>query len=94
MPARAGLEGARQRARRLLEPSCEGFAALRHLGMDELVATSAAEYVDIALRLVDDAAWRTRMAQEIVQRRPALFDDRAGIRALEDALSKAAIAAA
>lgn len=59
---------------------------LRMLGLDELVATTSADYVDIALRLVDDAAWRSRMRHEIVQRRAALFDDRAPIRALEDAL--------
>ncbi len=59
---------------------------LRHLGLDELVATTPAEYVDIALRLVEDDAWRARMKQEIAQRRPALFDDRAPVRALEEAL--------
>ncbi|MEP6504543.1 MAG: hypothetical protein ABJD97_14490, partial [Betaproteobacteria bacterium] len=67
---------------------------LRHLGLDELVATSPAEYVDIALRLVDDDAWRTRIRQEIAQRRRALFDDRASLRALEDALLAAAQPAA
>ena len=63
---------------------------LRLLGLDELVATSTAEFVDIALRLADDAAWRGRMAQEIAQRRHALFDDRAPVRALEEALFAAA----
>ncbi len=66
---------------------------LRHLGLAELVATSMAEYVDIALRLVDDDAWRTRMKHEIAQRRPALFDDRESVRALEQALHAAAEAA-
>ena len=66
---------------------------LRHVGLAELVATSTAEYVDIALRLVDDDAWRTRMKQEIAQRRPALFDDRESVRALEQALHAAAQAA-
>jgi predicted O-linked N-acetylglucosamine transferase (SPINDLY family) len=59
---------------------------LRLLGLDELVATSSAGFVDIALRLVDDDAWRTRMKQEIAQRRPRLFDDLAPVRALEEAL--------
>ena len=66
---------------------------LRHVGLDDLVATSQAEYADIALRLVDDVAWRARMRAEIVQRRQALFDDRASVRALEEALFEAAHAA-
>jgi protein O-GlcNAc transferase len=66
---------------------------LRHIGLDPLVATTPAEYVDIALRLVDDAAWGARMKQEIAQRRPALFDDRVPVRALEEALFAAARAA-
>ena len=66
---------------------------LRHVGLAELVATSTPEYVDIALRLVDDDAWRTRMKQEIARRRPALFDDRDSVRALEQALHAAAQAA-
>jgi protein O-GlcNAc transferase len=66
---------------------------LRHLGLDELVATTSAEYVDIALRLVDDTPWRARMKQEIAQRRQALFDDRVPVRALEEALFAAARAA-
>ena len=67
---------------------------LRLLGLDELVATSTAEYVDIALRLADDVAWQARIRQRIAQRRDALFDDRASVRALEDALFAAAQPAA
>jgi protein O-GlcNAc transferase len=63
---------------------------LRQLGLDQLVATTPAEYVDIALRLVDDAAWHAQMKQAIVQRRATLFDDRAPVRALEEALFAAA----
>jgi predicted O-linked N-acetylglucosamine transferase (SPINDLY family) len=66
---------------------------LRHLGLDELVATTPAEYADIAMRFVDDDAWRTRMKHEIVQRRAALFDDRTSVRALEEALFAAVRAA-
>jgi len=63
---------------------------LRQLGLSELVAGSPAEFVDIALRLVEDDAWRLRMKQEITQRRSALFDDHGAVRALEDALLAAA----
>lgn len=63
---------------------------LRHPGADELVATSPDEYVEIAARLVRDAAWRLQLRHEIAQRRSALFDDRAPVRALEDALFETA----
>ena len=63
---------------------------LRHLGLDELVATTPDEYADIALRLVEDEAWRTHLRREIAQRRHALFFDQAPVRALEDALFDAA----
>ena len=66
---------------------------LRHLGLDELVASCAGEFAAIALRLLDDAAWHARLKREIVQRRHALFDDLAPVRALEDALFAAAAAA-
>ncbi len=66
---------------------------LRHLGLDALVAASQAEYVEIALRLVDDAAWRAHIRDEIAQRRQALFDDRSSVKALEEALFEAARAA-
>jgi predicted O-linked N-acetylglucosamine transferase (SPINDLY family) len=67
---------------------------LRLLGLDELVAGTPAQYAEIALRLVEDDAWRTRLKQEIAQRRHALFDDRAPVRALEDALFAAVQAGA
>ena len=82
-----GFEGEFMRGRLASGP-------LRHLGLDELVATSTAEYVDIALRLADDAAWHAHVKARIVQCRGALFDDRATVRALEDALLAAAQPAA
>ena len=66
---------------------------LRHLGLDELVATSAAEYARIALRLVDDIGWRAELEREIAQRQHALFFDLAPVRALEEALFAAVQAA-
>ena len=63
---------------------------LRHVGLDVLVAKSRAEYADVALRLVDDDAWRAQIRAEIVQRRHALFDDRISVKALEEALFEAA----
>ena len=66
---------------------------LRHLGLDELVAATPQAFADIALRLVEDNAWRTSVTGEIAQRRKALFQDQASVRALEDALFEAAAAA-
>jgi protein O-GlcNAc transferase len=65
---------------------------LRHLGLHELVATTAAEYAAIALRLVDDIGWRAELEREIAQRQHALFFDLAPVRALEEALLAAALA--
>jgi protein O-GlcNAc transferase len=62
---------------------------LRQLGLHELVATTPEAYADIALRLVDDAAWHAHLQREIAQRRHALFNDQSPVRALEDALFEA-----
>ena len=53
------------------------------------MATSAAEFAQKALRLVDDDALRVRVRDEIATRRPRLFDDPAPVRALEEALASA-----
>ena len=63
---------------------------LRHLGLDELVATTPQAFADIALRLIEDAPWHAHLEREIAQRRHALFFDQAPVRALEDALFEAA----
>ncbi len=63
---------------------------LRHLGLDELVATTTEGFADIAMRLVQDEAWRAHVGREIARRRHALFFDQAPVRALEDALFEAA----
>ena len=63
---------------------------LRHIGLGELVATTPEAFADIALRLVEDTAWRADLASKIARRRHALFFDQAPVRALEDALFKAA----
>ncbi|HEX7639486.1 MAG TPA: hypothetical protein VF457_13910, partial [Burkholderiaceae bacterium] len=66
---------------------------LRQAGLDELVATSIPQFAEIALRLVDDEALGMRLRGEIAARRPALFEDPAPVRALEQALLDAALAA-
>ena len=63
---------------------------LRHLGLDELVATTSEAFADIVLRLVDDGAWHAQLQREIAQGRHAMFYDQVPVRALEDALFEAA----
>ena len=63
---------------------------MRHLGLDELVATTPEAFADIAMRLVEEPAWHAHLEREIAQRRHALFHDQTPVRALEDALFEAA----
>jgi predicted O-linked N-acetylglucosamine transferase (SPINDLY family) len=60
---------------------------LRHLGLDELVATDEAQYVELAVALAGDRERRTRLRQRIEDARPRLYHDSAPIRALEDFLA-------
>jgi len=62
---------------------------LRHMGLDELVATTVDQFADIALRLADDEAWRFEMQREIARRRFVLFEDLAPVRAWEEAMFEA-----
>ncbi len=56
---------------------------LRRMGLDELVATDEAAYVEIAVRLATDAAWWGEMRKRIEAARGALYGDAAPVRALE-----------
>jgi protein O-GlcNAc transferase len=56
---------------------------LRRLGLNELVATSESEYVDIAVRLARDAAYWGEMQARLEAARPSLYGDTASVRALE-----------
>jgi len=59
---------------------------LKQLGLSELVASSEEEYVDIAVRLVQDLEYHQRIRHDIVESRHVLFDDGVPIRALEEFL--------
>ena len=63
---------------------------LRRMGLDEWVATSNAEFVDKAMRLVENEASRAAVHQHIIERRGMLFNDLTPIRALEQELLAAA----
>ena len=56
----------------------------RQMGFTELVADSLDSYVEIALRLANDPAWRARIKNEIAARSPALYEDARVVAELED----------
>ena len=67
------------------------LSLLSHLGVTDTVAHGDAEYVAIACRLADDAAWRLGVAAKIVDRfqRSDLSDTRRYAACLEDAYARA-----
>jgi predicted O-linked N-acetylglucosamine transferase (SPINDLY family) len=62
---------------------------LGRIGLRELVASSAEEYVTLATRLARDHAYRKTVRERIEAGRHVLFDDDAPIRALEAFLAEA-----
>ena len=56
----------------------------RQMGFTELVADSLDSYVEIALRLATDAAWRAQVKTEIAARAGVLYEDARVIAELED----------
>ncbi len=68
----------------------QSAAMLGILGLDELVAKDADDYVRKAVRIGNDRARRPELSQRIRERREALFARDEPIRALEDFLVKAA----
>lgn len=59
---------------------------LKRLGLQELVAATAEEYIQTAVKLASDRAYREHISREIGKRRGRLFNDQAPIAALEDLL--------
>lgn len=59
---------------------------LREMEMDELVAADTDAYVDIAVRLATDAAYRAEIRTRLEERRGRLFDDVETVRAFENFL--------
>lgn len=60
---------------------------LRHLGLDELVATDERQYRELAVSLATDSERRTQLRRRIEAARPRLYHDTAPVRALEDFLA-------
>jgi len=60
-----------------------GYAMLRRLGLDELIARDVDDYVEIAAALGTEAGRRRALSREIAARKGLLYEDAAPIRALE-----------
>jgi predicted O-linked N-acetylglucosamine transferase (SPINDLY family) len=63
---------------------------LKRLGLQELVARTEEDYIDLAVRICRDDAYRAHLRESIAARRSILFDDPAPIRALEQFLLRVA----
>ena len=55
----------------------------RQMGMQELIASSDAEYVNLAVKLAQEPGFRRQVRREIGQRRDALFEDVTVVREYE-----------
>ena len=62
---------------------------LKRLGLTELVATSDSDYVELAVKLAQDADYRDRIRGRLAASRETLYDDVAPVRALENFLVEA-----
>ena len=65
-----------------------GSGILERVGLEELIATTPDEYVEIAVRLGTDPAYRRNIVRMLEDRRGILFNDSVPIRAFEDFLSR------
>jgi protein O-GlcNAc transferase len=65
-------------------------AMYRKMGLSECIAGSAQGYVDLALRLANDAAFRSDISGRIVERNAVLFEDIEVVREFERFLLQAA----
>lgn len=64
------------------------YAILRMLGVTETIAASPDQYVDIAVRLARDPAWRATIRDKIAASRSSILADPLPVRALEDWLDR------
>jgi CRISPR-associated protein Csy1 len=65
----------------------QSAAMLRLAGIPELIARDGDDYVRIATRVVNDAAWRRGLGAAIREGRAALFDTQAPVRAFAELLA-------
>jgi protein O-GlcNAc transferase len=62
----------------------QSYAMLQMLGVTETIATSEADYIDIAVRLGLEPEWRAAIAHQMSQNQSQLFNDRACVAGLEE----------
>jgi predicted O-linked N-acetylglucosamine transferase (SPINDLY family) len=62
----------------------------RLMGLDDCVARDPDHYVEIAVRLGTDPAWRAAVRERILAANGVLYESGASVRALEDFLVEAA----
>jgi predicted O-linked N-acetylglucosamine transferase (SPINDLY family) len=62
----------------------QSYAILKELGVTDTIASNAAEYIQIAVRLGTDRAWRDDIIQRMVDNYSAVYSDTRCVRALED----------
>jgi predicted O-linked N-acetylglucosamine transferase (SPINDLY family) len=60
------------------------YAILKMLGITQTLAKNEAEYIEIAVRLGLDSAWRDSLVQQMKQRHSYLYDDKVCVAALEE----------
>ena len=63
-------------------------ALYRQLGVDAVIATDVNDYVAKALRLANDRPWRKMISDAISDQSPAIYENLAGVNALEDFLEQ------
>ncbi|WP_442949294.1 O-linked N-acetylglucosamine transferase family protein [Nostoc sp.] len=56
---------------------------LKMLGVTDTIAENEAEYIEIAVKLGLDPAWRRSIAEQMSQNHDCLFDDKACVAGLE-----------
>ena len=61
----------------------------RAMELDDCVAATPEQYVEIALRLANDPAWRDEVRRKILERNHVLFENIAGVNDLADFISTA-----
>jgi len=60
-----------------------GSGIMRSIGLDDLVAANAQDYVELAVSVVTDRARRAALVRQIEERRDRLFEDIGAVRAFE-----------
>ena len=60
------------------------YGILKMLGVTETIAQTEVEYIDIAVRLGMDSAWRNSIVQRMREHHANLYDDKTCVAALED----------